>query len=92
MRDVYIIGVGQTKRGWFPGRGLASLAAEAGYAATDDADVPMIRWNRLVRSLPPRGFSTNHLRPGRRGGSWIVRQGGCEECRARLRNGWCGAS
>jgi acetyl-CoA acetyltransferase len=41
MRDVYIIGVGQTNRGWFPGRSLGSLAAEAGYAATDDANVEM---------------------------------------------------
>jgi acetyl-CoA acetyltransferase len=41
MRDVYILGVGQTKRGWFPQRSLGSLAAEAGFAATDDAQIEM---------------------------------------------------
>lgn len=41
MRDVYILGVGQTKRGWWPERNLGSLAAEAGFAATDDAGIEM---------------------------------------------------
>lgn len=41
MRDAYIIGVGQTKRGWWPGRSLGNLVAEAGYAATDDANIEM---------------------------------------------------
>jgi len=43
MRDVYILGVGQTKRGWFPERGLGSLVAEAGFKATDDAGIPMTK-------------------------------------------------
>ena len=41
MRDVYILGVGQTKRGWWPERSLGSLAAEAGFAAVDDAQIEM---------------------------------------------------
>jgi acetyl-CoA acetyltransferase len=41
MRDVYILGVGQTKRGWWPARSLGSLAAEAGWAAVDDAGIEM---------------------------------------------------
>lgn len=41
MRDVYILGVGQTNRGWFPDRGLGSLVAEAGFKATEDAGIPM---------------------------------------------------
>src|SRR5450756_1815062 len=43
MRDVYILGVGQTKRGWFPERGLGSLVAEAGFKATDDAGILMTK-------------------------------------------------
>src|SRR4030065_2868709 len=41
MRDVYILGVGQTKRGWWPQRNRGSLAAEAAFAATDDAQIEM---------------------------------------------------
>lgn len=41
MRDVYILGVGQTKRGWWPRRSLGSLAAEAAWAAVDDARIEM---------------------------------------------------
>jgi acetyl-CoA C-acetyltransferase len=41
MRDVYILGVGQTRRGWWPARSLGSLAAEAGWAAVEDAGIEM---------------------------------------------------
>ena len=41
MRDVYILGVGQTKRGWWPERNLGSLTAEAAFAAVDDAEIEM---------------------------------------------------
>lgn len=39
MRNVYIIGKGQTKRGYFPERDIRSLAAEATFKALDDAEL-----------------------------------------------------